>query len=83
MGKIEHRTPNVEGVAPCTLRLLSPALSSFGEERETEIAVSTKSSRDPASPARARSLSTQFGQTFYKGFTNYAGDQGRMKSSEK
>jgi hypothetical protein len=31
---IEHRTLNIEGVSPCTLRLLSPALSSLGEERE-------------------------------------------------
>jgi len=31
---IELRTLNVEGISPCTLRLLSPALSSFGEERE-------------------------------------------------
>jgi hypothetical protein len=30
----EHRTLNIERVSPCTLRLLTPALSSFGEERE-------------------------------------------------
>jgi hypothetical protein len=33
---IEHRTSNAEEVTPCALRLLTPALSSFGEERETE-----------------------------------------------
>jgi hypothetical protein len=31
----ERRTPNVNEISPCTLRLLTPALSSFGEERET------------------------------------------------
>src|SRR6185312_2288766 len=33
---IEHPTPNIEGDFPCTLRLLTPPLSSFGEERETK-----------------------------------------------
>jgi hypothetical protein len=32
----ERRTLDIEGISPCTLRILSPALSSFSEERETE-----------------------------------------------
>jgi len=32
----ERRTLNAERSSPCSLRLLTPALSSFGEERETE-----------------------------------------------
>jgi len=33
---VERRTLNTERNSPCSLRLLTPTLSSFGEEKETE-----------------------------------------------
>src|SRR6185503_7059492 len=36
---IQHRTPDIEGISPGTLRLLTPALSSISEEREEARAV--------------------------------------------
>ena len=35
---IQRRTPNIEGIAPCTLRLLTPSPLLLGEEREMTLA---------------------------------------------